>query len=154
MIKWNLQTLALNDLKEHPKNPRQIDKDKFQHLAELIAKFGLIDKPIVNKDFTIIGGHQRIKVLKKAKVKSVECWVAEEQLSDAEVDELCVGLNLHQGKFDYDILGNLWDPISLLEYGFSEEQLLGSCHEEIDSEETEKKTKNKKKSCPACGHEF
>lgn len=153
MIKWNLKTLAIKDLKEHPKNPRQIDKDKFQHLAELIAKFGLIDKPIVNADYTIIGGHQRIKVLKKAKVKTVECWVAEEQLSDAQVDELCIGLNLHQGKFDYDILGDLWDPIDLLNYGFTEERLVGCCDDEVLGEEKETAAK-KKKSCPNCGHEL
>jgi hypothetical protein len=154
MIKWNLKQLAIKSLKDHPKNPRQIGKNQFQHLSDLIAKFGLIDKPIVNADYTIIGGHQRIKVLIKNKVKFVECWLAEQQLSDSDVDELCIGLNLHQGIFDYDILGNIWDPIELLGYGFTEDQLLGSCGNEIDGGETEKKSKSKKKSCPACGHEF
>ncbi len=153
MIKWKLEELSIKLLKEHPKNPRQIKKDQFQRLGALIDKFGLIDKPILNKDFTIIGGHQRIRVLKKKKVKFVECWVAEEQLSDEQVDELCIGLNLHQGSFDFDILANQWDPIALLNYGFTEEQLLGECKEEIEGEETEKKGK-KKKECPACGHEF
>ena len=154
MIKWNLKQLAIKSLKDHPKNPRQIGKDQFQHLNDLIAKFGLIDKPIVNADYTLIGGHQRIKVLKKQKVKFVDCWVSETQLSDADIDELCIGLNLHQGKFDYDILADLWDPIELLNYGFTEDQLLGSCHDEVEGEETEKKGKNKKKMCPSCGHEF
>ena len=63
-IKWNLQTLSIKDLKDHPKNPRQIKKEQQQHLQNLIEKFGLIDKPIINKDCTIIGGHQRVRILK------------------------------------------------------------------------------------------
>ncbi len=104
---------------------------------------------------TIIGGHQRIKVLKKQKVKVVECWVADELLDQAQVDELCIGLNLHQGSFDFDCLANEWDEIDLLKYGFTEEQLLGCCGEteEITGEEKEEKAK-KTKACPNCGHEF
>lgn len=126
MIKWNLQEVSLNDLKEHPKNPRQINKDQLKRLSNMIDKFGLIDKPIVNADMTIIGGHQRIKILKKKKIKTVECWVADRQLDDKEIDELCIGLNLHQGSWDWDIMANQWDPLELLNYGFTEEQLLGA----------------------------
>jgi hypothetical protein len=154
MISWKLQEVPIKDLKEHPKNPRQIDKDKTQHLTDLIAKFGLIDKPILNADFMIIGGHQRIKILKKQKVKTVECWVCEQQLSDAEIDELCIGLNLHQGKFDYDVLANLWDPLDLLNYGFSEEQLMGTFDTAEKDKEEKKNSSKKEKECPNCGHQF
>ncbi len=153
MIKWKLEELSIKDLKEHPKNPRQIKKDQFDRLSGLIDKFGLIDKPIINTDMTIIGGHQRIRVLKKKKVKTVECWVADRELLDEEIEELMVGVNKVHGQFDFDILANEFDPIDLLNWGFSEDELLGECKEEIEDEETEKKGK-KKKSCPSCGHEF
>lgn len=129
MIEWKLESVLIKHLKEHPKNPRQISKDQYQHLEGLIKKFGLIDKPIVNLDNVIIGGHQRIKILKKMKVKEVECWFPDHQLTDEEIDHLCIGLNLNQGQFDYDILANQWDPLDLLKYGFTEEQLLGSVKE-------------------------
>lgn len=132
MIKWNLKALAISTLKDHPKNPRQIHKDQVERLSALMEKFGMIDKPIINADYTIIGGHQRIRILKKKKEKYIECWVAEEQLSDEEVDELCIGLNLHQGAWDFDILANQWDVVDLLKYGFTEEQLLGLTKEEED----------------------
>lgn len=135
MINWKLETIPIKDLKEHPKNPRQISKDQFQRLSNLIAKFGLIDKPIVNLDRMIIGGHQRVKVLKKMKVKEVECWIPDHQLTDEEIDHLCIGLNLNQGTFDYDILANQWDAIDLLKYGFTEEQLLG-ISEEVEKVES------------------
>jgi hypothetical protein len=155
MINWKLEELQIKNLKEHPKNPRQIKKDQFDKLSGLIEKFGLIDKPIINKDFTIIGGHQRIRIFKKKKAKVIECWIAEEQLSDEDVEELMVSLNLNQGFWDWDILADMFDPIDLLTYGFTEDQLLGSCSNDKDGiEGKEKSSEKKKKSCPACGHEF
>lgn len=154
-VKWMLQELPIKSLKDHPKNPRQIGKEQFERLGNLINKFGLIDKPIINQDMTIIGGHQRIKYFKKLKAKTVECWISDTLLSDEDIDELCIGLNLQQGAWDYEILANQWEPLDLLKYGFSEEKLLGTCKkaEEIAEKEQEK-TSGKKKSCPNCGHEF
>lgn len=155
-MQWSLKEFPVKSLKDHAKNPRQIGKEQFERLSHLIEKFGLIDKPVVNEDLTIIGGHQRIKYLKKSKVKMVECWVPDHQLSDRDIDELCIGLNLHQGTWDWDVMANEWEPLDLLNYGFSEEQLLGTCKETEDVlEETEKKGKKKGlKHCPKCGHEF
>ena len=144
MIKWKLEELSIKDLKEHPKNPRQIKKDQFDRLSGLIDKFGLIDRPIVNIDMTIIGGHQRIRILKKKKVKTIECWVSDRELLDEEVEELMIGVNKVHGQFDFDILANEFDPLDLLNWGFSEDELLGECKEESECEETEKKDKKKK----------
>ncbi len=47
---------------------------------------------------------------------------------------MCIGLNLHQGAWDFDLLANEWDPIDLLNYGFTEEQLLGTSKENIAEE--------------------
>lgn len=158
MINWILKTLSLKKLKNHPKNPRQISKDQFYHLKNLIDEFGLIDKPIVNLDNMIIGGHQRVRILRKNKVKEVECWVPDRMLTEEEIDHLCIGLNLNQGRFDYDILGNEWEPLDLLKWGFTEQQLLGTCKEAEESLLSEVNetaaAKKKLKTCPACGHEF
>lgn len=150
-INWLLQAININDLKEFEKNPRQISKEQFYHLTELIETYGLIDKPIVNQDMTIIGGHQRIRILKKMKKKYVECWTPDVLLTLEEIDRLCIGLNLNQGRFDYDILADLWEPLNLLKYGFTEEQLLGTFEKK---EATAKKESNSKKpkECPACGY--
>lgn len=152
MIKWKLQEVLIKDLIQHEKNPRQISKDRYNKLSETIEKYGLIDKPIVNADLTIIGGHQRIKILKKNKVKAVECWVSETLLTQKQVDELCISLNLNQGSWDWDILADQWEPLDLLEWGFTENELVGSIKEAKKTLEPEKK--DKKKCCPACGHEF
>lgn len=135
MINWHLEVLSIKDLKAHAKNPREISKDQMKHLENLIKKFGLIDKPIINKDWTIIGGHQRIKILKKMKAKVVECWVPDEQIEQEDIDHLCIGLNLNRGDWDWDILANEWEVVDLLKWGFTEEQLVGNCKdiEEITS---------------------
>lgn len=158
MINWALKTIPIRKLKNHPKNPRQITKQQQHHLVELIKKFGLIDKPIVNLDLTIIGGHQRIRILKRMKLKEVECWIPDVQLEQEDLDHLCIGLNLNQGKFDYDILANEWEPLDLLKWGFTEEQLIGKykeTEESILSQDEEIAAKKKKlKVCPACAYEF
>lgn len=157
MVNWELQLLKIHNIKNHKKNPRQIDKKQYAHLENLIQKFGLIDKPVVNEDMTLIGGHQRLKILKKMKVKEVECWVPDRQIEEHDLDHLCIGLNLNQGKFDYDILANEWEPLDLLKWGFTEEQLLGTCNkaEETIAQEQEEETKSKKKKlCPNCLFEF
>lgn len=150
-ICWTLYTINIRKLKNYEKNPRSITKDQFSHLRGLIEKFGLIDKPVVNLDLTVIGGHQRIKILKKMKVKEVECWVPNFQLDPEDIDHLCIGLNLNQGKFDYDILANEWEPLDLLKWGFTEDQLLGVYKEAEELTDSGKK-KSKKKECPNCGH--
>ena len=154
MINWHLEVIPIKSLKDHPKNPRQISKEQFQKLESLIDKFGFIDRPIVNLDHTIICGHQRIRVLKKKKQKTVECWIPGEALSDEDVEELLVRHNLNQGSFDYDILANMFNPIDLLNYGFSEQQLLGMSKEAEEVIEQEEKNSNKTKTCPNCGHEL
>lgn len=156
MINWTLQTIPIKKLKANPKNPRQISKEQAQHLESLIKKYGMIEKLIVDMDMMVIGGHQRLKILKKLKLKEVECWVPDRELDVDELDHLCVGLNLNQGKWDYDVLANQYDVIDLLKWGFSEEQLLGDCKEaekkiiENENEPDGKKTKN----CPNCGCEL
>lgn len=156
MINWTLKSIPIKDLKDHPKNPRQISKEQYRKLEGLIERFGLIDKPLVNVDNTIIGGHQRVKILKKKKVKEVECWVPEYELTEAEVDELLIGHNLNQGTWDYDILANNFDAIDLLNYGFTEDQLVGKFNDLIEEiEEKEQKSKKSQQStCPNCGHQF
>lgn len=166
MIGWTLEKVSIKDLKPNPRNPRQMSRDHAIKLEGLLKKFGLIDKIIINQDYTIIGGHQRVRLLKKMKKKEVECWVPDRQLSQQDLDELCIGLNLNQGSWDYDILANEYEPIDLLRYGFKEEQLLGKMEEQEESKETvtallneseeieDKEKKTKTHMCPQCGYEF
>lgn len=154
---WTLHEIAIKEIKEHPKNSRYIKKEMLAHLDKSISKHGLIDKPVLNQDKVLIGGHQRVRLLKKKKIKSIQCWMPDRMLSDADVEELLIGNNLYKGEWDWDHMANNWDVLDLLEKGFSEEQLLGQIKEaeEILSDgKEEKTTTKKKKTCPNCGCEF
>lgn len=149
---WSLQARKLKDLKPHPSNPRRLTTDQAAHLTVSMEKFGLSEKPIINQDNMIIGGHQRVKLLKKLKYKEVDCWVPDRPLDEEEVNELLIRLNQNHGEFNFDDLANNFEPLKLLEWGFSENDLLGFA---TDEEDKSKKDKSKKlHTCPKCGEEF
>jgi ParB-like chromosome segregation protein Spo0J len=150
---WKLELRKIKDLKAHSKNPRELSKVQAEHLKRSIDKFGLIEKPIVNLDNTIIGGHQRINILKQLKEQEVECWIPDHELSQDEVDELCIRLNKNTGDWDWDILANEWELNDLFKWGFNEKDFDNLMHS-VDNVDEEKEPKKKLKICPECGHEF
>lgn len=123
MIEWNLHTVAIVDIVPLYCNPRNIRSYDYDKLKEGISKFGLIDKLICNADMSLIGGHQRLAVLKDSKVSNVDVWMPNRLLSEIEVKELCVRLNRNHGEFDYDILANEFDVSDLLDWGFHADEL-------------------------------
>lgn len=120
---WSLLEVPLDQLRIHTKNPRSLSVEQQRHLDESMSKFGLIDKPVLNADFTIIGGHQRVSVLKLQGETSCFCWMPDRLLSDEEVDELNIRLNKNVGDWDWEILANQWDINDLLDWGFTEKDL-------------------------------
>lgn len=131
-IQWNNETRLLKELKVYDKNPRKLDKHNAIHIEESLDKFGLCQPIIINTDNTIIGGHQRAKILKKTGHKEVEVKVPNRTLNSQEVEELNIRLNRNGGSWDWDILGNLFNPNDLLDYGFELKDL------EIEEEQEEK----------------
>lgn len=119
MIEWHIEKRKIADLKPHDKNPRKLSKHDAKHLEESLTKFGLADKPIINTDGTVIGGHQRLNILKKLKVNEIECWVPNDTMSNEDVDELNIRLNRNNGEWDWDILSNEWDVDLLQLWGFT-----------------------------------
>jgi len=135
MTQWHLEKKLISDLIPHNKNPRWLSKEQAKHLKISLSKFGLIDKPIINTDNTIIGGHQRISMLKDAGEKEVECWVPDRFLLHHEVGELNIRLNKNTGDWDWDILANEWDMKDLVEWGFNVKELTGSIFDEPKQED-------------------
>ena len=134
-MQWTLETRKIKDLKDYEKNPRRLTKDQEVHLKKSIDRFGLIDKPIITRDGTLIGGHQRKNILKKLGLKEVECWVPDKDLDEKEIQELNIRLNKNSGEFNFDVLANEFDVPDLLEWGFDLKDLVGV--EEIESETQE-----------------
>ncbi len=135
MITWKIETRKLTSLREHPKNPRKLSKDQHAHLTQSLQKFGVAEKPIINVDGMIIGGHQRLKVLKELGYKELECWVPSEALTEAQCDEMNIRLNRNTGEWDFDLLANEWQIDDLLEWGFTPEEFGIDLNAEMADEE-------------------
>lgn len=153
MIEWHIEKRKISDLKDYAKNPRRLTKEQAEHLQASLEKFGLAERPIVNLDNTIIGGHQRRSILKKMGLKEIECNVPSRMLDDKEVEEFCIRLNKNSGEFNWDLLANNFEVLDLVEYGFQIGELIGNA-EQIPLEEPKKEKGKKLKMCPQCGHEF
>jgi ParB-like chromosome segregation protein Spo0J len=115
------------------------------HLRESIRKFGLIDKPICTKDGLLIGGHQRKKILQSLDIKEVDCYIPDRELTEHEIRELNVRLNKAGGSFDFDILGNQFDVIELVNLGFEPSEL------GLDDEEDQSAGESEPTNCSECG---
>lgn len=122
-IEWTLRTVNVADIIPLPHNPRQIKSYDYEKLRESLDKFGLIDKLICNADLTLIGGHQRLCLLKDAGEKKTDVWLPQRLLEPDEVNELCVRLNRNHGEFDFDLLANEFDVSDLLDWGFHADEL-------------------------------
>lgn len=154
MIEWHLETYRIKKLKDHPKNARTLSKSDHAQLTKSIDKFGLIDKPIINTDGTIIGGHQRIKILLEMGETEVEVWMPNRELEEYEVDELNIRLNRNTGEWDWDIIANEWEVEDLHEWGFSEHELFAFGEEEKDDGKAKDEKEKKPTLCDRCKKEI
>ena len=113
-------------------NPRQLSKDDYKSIKDSISRFGLVDPIIVNKHKDrkniIVGGHQRIRIAKDLKFDKVPC--VEVDLPYDKERELNVRLNKNTGSFDFDILADMFDMDELIDWGFTEDELVGFSAEE------------------------
>jgi hypothetical protein len=116
---WHTETRHIADLKQYHKNPRKLSKERYHQLKMGIERFGLIDKPFINLDDTIIGGHQRILILANMGRFDIEVQVPNRMLDDREMEELNYRHNENTGQWDYDILANQYNLTDLLAWGSS-----------------------------------
>ena len=129
-MKWNVEKRKIKDLHEYAKTPRYLHKVEAEHLQESIDKFGQCEPIVINRDGIIVGGHQRVRTMRKMGYKEVDVYVPDLPLSEKEIEELNMRLNKNIGNWDYDMLANAWDPEDLLEWGFTEKDLHMDAKEE------------------------
>jgi DNA modification methylase len=144
----NLQTLTLSTLKPAPYNPRKISDDAMGRLEKSVKEWGIVDPLIVNKatGYTIIGGHQRFKVLQKQGVETADCVVLD--LPPAKEKALNVALNNQKmaGEYEFSTLADILQEIDTGEFsvpeltGFSEEDLTEIANWTPDPEEGKEET--------------
>lgn len=123
-ITWHTEQRRLGDLKEWAKNPRILSKHDAEHIGKSLEKFGVADPLIINLDGSLIGGHQRKRILGDAEML-VDVRIPSRQLTEREAEELAIRLNKNSGDWDWDMLANQFEEGDLLDWGFTDEELKG-----------------------------
>jgi len=136
MIKWMTETRNISDLVPAEYNPRQLTDKQADDLNKSLARFNLADPIIINSNNTIIGGHQRIKVLESNGVSTVDVRVPNRELSEAEEKELNLRLNRNLGQWDMELLKD-FTPEMLLDVGFDTDELDNIFPVEVDPKDDE-----------------
>ena len=97
----NIQKINIEKLKPADYNPRKDLKpedQEYQKIKKSLVEFGYVAPIIVNTDMTVIGGHQRLKVLKELGYTEIECIVVD--LDKNKEKALNIALNKISGEWD------------------------------------------------------
>lgn len=122
-------TKKIEDLHGAEYNPRVELKPgdpEFEKIARSIEAFGYVDPVIINRDGTIIGGHQRCAVLKSLGYTEIKCVQVD---FDKNKEKACnIALNKITGAWDEGKLKDLLIELEQSDYdatltGFDDEEL-------------------------------
>jgi DNA modification methylase len=111
-----IEVKKIKDLKPNPLNPRKSSVTQDENLKKSLEKFGVVEPIVFNKQSGyIVGGHFRVRELKKLGYKEVECVIVD--LSPDDEKELLIRLNANTGDWDTDLLLQDWDADKLADWG-------------------------------------
>lgn len=106
-MEW--KTLSVDTLRPAAYNPRKKLKagDKeYEKIKNSILEFGYVEPIIVNYDMTVIGGHQRLTVLKDLGYTEVQCVQVHIE-DENKVKALNIALNKITGAWNEQLLADL-----------------------------------------------
>lgn len=123
-----VQEISINELNPAPYNPRvQLEPGmpEWEKLKRSIEELGNVEPIVWNKQTgNVVGGHQRLEVLKSLGYETVPCSVVD--LDEHKEKLLNIALNKIKGKWDFDKLEKVlrdfdYDVASVT--GFSPEEI-------------------------------
>lgn len=106
-MEW--KTLSVDALRPAAYNPRKKLKagdNEYEKIKNSILEFGYVEPIIVNYDMTVIGGHQRLTVLKDLGYTEVQCVVVHIE-DEHKVKALNIALNKITGAWNEQLLADL-----------------------------------------------
>jgi len=146
--------LPIEKLIANDANPRKIHQKQFEALKKSLEEFPemkQLREIVVDENFVILGGHQRIYALKdlgyaEVNVKQVFGF------TEKQKREFIIKDNTASGEWDTDIIANQWDVEELENWGVPNFNF-----GEIDPDAKEPASKDDQSKvhiCPDCGFEF
>ena len=115
-MEW--KKLSVDELCPAAYNPRKKLKagDKeYEKIKNSILEFGYVEPIIVNYDMTVIGGHQRLTVLKDLGYTEVQCVVVHIE-DEHKVKALNIALNKITGAWNEQLLADLLVDLQSLDF--------------------------------------
>lgn len=132
-----IEKVKISKVKPNPNNPRVIRDGKFKKLVQSIKDFPemlQIRQIVVDKDYVVLGGNQRLRACQKAGLKEVHVHIAD-NLTEKQQREFMIKDNLGMGEWDWDELANNFDASDLNRYGMEVPELEEK--QEIQEQEVE-----------------
>lgn len=149
-LQWSTMQKKVNDLIPQNINPRSINKKQLEDLKRSLEKYNLVEIPAIDKDGTILAGHQRIKILKILGRGSelIDVRIPNRKLTDEESKGYLIGSNALGGTWNFELLkefdielltdvglsntdlSNIWDDKTLVKNDeFDEKEMLKTTKE-------------------------
>jgi len=144
MKQQRISKYKLSQLKPNPDNPRVIRDSNFQKLVKSLRDFPEmleLREVVIDEDGFILGGNQRYLALKELRVKEVPV-IQVTGLSAERKKEFVVKDNVNYGVWDWDILGNDYDPGELKEFGLNVWQPQEAIDDDMDYDFEDENPKN------------
>ena len=121
----DIKVEQLNEAAYNPRIPLEPGMPEWEKLRNSIVQFGNVEPIVWNKRTgNVVGGHQRLKVLKSLGYEAVPCSIVD--LSEEDEKLLNVALNKINGQWDYEKLEELlsgYDREVATLSGFSEDEI-------------------------------
>ena len=165
MKSHELKVATLSDLRPMPENARSMTDEAMAGLRASLKRFGIVQPIVINKDGTIIGGHQRYRALVAEGETEAPVVVVDLSSQDAVALNLTLNSPVISGDFTEDALAQLAELSMDMDGEFEElglaalEDLLGEKDGDPDFNPVGKEGQarvdiRKHVTCPKCGTEF
>lgn len=136
---WHTEVRKVKDLIPYAKNPRVISKEQMEGLKRSLDKFNVAELIAINKDQTIVAGHQRAQalILLGRGEEEIEVRVPSRQLTKAEFKDYLLTSNRSGGSWDWSKLSSDFDLDDLKLAGFDDLDLSHIFDEKTKEENSE-----------------
>lgn len=125
MAEIKVEDIEIEKLIPATYNPREMNEEEMEKLVNSLKKFGQVDDIVINKDMTIIGGHQRVSAAKRLGWTKVKCKVLDLDKDNEKL--LNLAMNKIVGRWNEDKLLDLIKYVSVLpevgSSGFNKEEI-------------------------------
>lgn len=121
MVKVEVKTVKLGEIKLNPDNPRTISKKDMDLLVKSLKDFPEMLKLreiVVDETMTILGGNMRYLALQKSGAKEATAKVVT-GLTPAQKREFIVKDNAAFGEWNMEDLANSWGDLPLADWGLN-----------------------------------